>query len=122
MESTLDKLLKIQGAQEQQRIEQTQPPPAQRRNANPSCKIAPEERESWTVAYRLYEKYSPALRAAAALDDEGETACMLFSEIAAALPGLHGSSVAGSCLASMVYELLSRVYADAKEKHQESSL
>ena len=120
MESTLDKLLKIQGAQEQQRIEQTQPPSAQRSNANPSCKIAPEERESWAIAYRLYEKYSPALRAAAALDDEGETACMLFSEIAAALPGLHGSSVAGEHLASMAFELLSRVYTDAKEKNQGS--
>lgn len=120
MESTLDKLLKIQGAQEQQRIELKQPPPAQQSNQKPPCKITTSERESWAIAYRLYEKYSPALRAAAALNDEGETACGLFSEIAAALPGLHDSSVAGEHLATMAFELLSRVYTDAKEKNQES--
>ena len=40
------------------------------------------ERDAWASIYRLYEEYAPALRQAAALDDDNEMAGKLFSAAA----------------------------------------
>lgn len=37
------------------------------------------ERDAWADIYRLYEKFAPALRQAATLDDDNDKVCSLLS-------------------------------------------
>ena len=99
MSSTLDKLLTIQGATEQQtmpRVMATQTRAAAPPSAAPPPGKAPSETlEVWRTAYKVVTKHAPGIRAAAALGD-GDTAANIYTAaLAELMPALNaGGDVA----------------------------
>ena len=76
----------------------------------------PDMMEAWREAFRIFSRYAPALRAAAAADGpENEEACKIFAE---ALPRVVRMAEAGGdaqILALRVYDMLDDVWKAARE-------
>lgn len=135
MESTLERLLKIQGAAEQISMETAPapppspppPPPDQRgpgdagaarqaAQAQPTGKPSSPMLEAWRGAYRTFTKYAPALRNAAHKDDENEEAAALFMTAAEELKAIFATGGDAEILSIGLYEMLEDVYKREKAK------
>lgn len=123
--STLERLLRIQGNPKQITLEAAMeetrapaPPGAKNQQCeqrgNSAGKISPAEREAWSSLYRFYEKYAPQLRAAARLDDENEKAVEVFSAAAEMNELYQERGLIGKALTMPLYDLLELVFKEAK--------
>ena len=75
-----------------------------------------QEREAWALAYRVYDQYSRALRQAAGMDDDGETARKLFEAAGDQLSKFYSATDDGGRLIALaVYGILSEVYTSARK-------
>lgn len=76
-----------------------------------------KERDAWTFAYRLYDEFSPKLRAAAAIDDQNETAGQVFL---AALEKIKPHFTSGdddhNWILLGVYDILDYVFKAAQKR------
>ena len=78
-----------------------------------------QEREAWAVAYRLYEEYAPALRQAAALDDDNEMACRLFgAALDKIIPAYNVSDEGVRLILSAAYDILDDVFKATRDHAQ----
>ena len=123
--STLERLLRIQGNPKQitleAAMEETRAPapvhPVAISAGNNARKISPAEREAWGSLYRFYEKYAPQLRAAARLDDDNEEAARVFQSAAAEMNELYQErGLIGKMLTIPLYDLLNEVFKEAREQ------
>lgn len=140
MDSILEQLLAIQGATEQQTIDAlietrteatrrpqereersgcVEPPPDQEKPSE--SPPGPQKRDSlpmleaWRAMYRIFAKYAPALRQAAAQDGEtNDEACRLFSELWPEVEALSKIGGDAKILAAHVYDMLSDVWGKAR--------
>lgn len=139
MESTLERLLRIQGAAEQMSIEMPPapppappapppPPPDQRQEAAAAAQGQPtgtKEKpsspmlEAWRGAYRTFTKYASALRIAAHKDDENEEAAALFMAAAEELKAIYAAGGDAEILSTGLYEMLEAVYNQEKAKESQ---
>ena len=72
-----------------------------------------QERDAWTLSYRLYDEYAPKLRQAAALDDGNETARQIFlAALERIKPHLNSD---GNCILMGVYDILDYVFKEAQK-------
>ena len=72
-----------------------------------------QERDAWTLSYRLYDEYAPKLRQAAALDDGNETARQRFlAALERIKPHLNSD---GNCILMGVYDILDYVFKEAQK-------
>jgi hypothetical protein len=72
-----------------------------------------QERDAWTLSYRLYDEYAPKLRQAAALDDDNETARQIFlAALERIKPHLNSD---GNCILIGVYDILDYVFKEAQK-------
>ena len=132
--STLERLLRIQGnpkqitleaAMEEARAPAPVPPGAKNQQSEQrgnsagtnAGKISPAEREAWSSLYRFYEKYAPQLRAAARLDDDNEEAVRVFQSAAAEMNELYQErGLIGKALTIPLFDLLDMVFKEAREQ------
>lgn len=151
MASTLEKLLSIQGAIEQQSMEQLMEAPQgaqepaedqQREKPHPAAgnaqkgpsaaqesappppgsKPPPEMLEAWRKAFKLFTKYSPALKAAAAQDGpENEEAGRLFLETLEEMRAIWEIGGDAEPLALRVYDMLDDVWHKARAEAEKRS-
>ena len=78
-----------------------------------------QERDAWTLAYRLYEEYAPKARAAAALDDDNETAGRVFiAALERIKPHLNSNGNDGNWILIGVYDILEYIFKDARRRRQ----
>ena len=134
MESTLEKLLKIQGAAEQMSMETAPappsapppPPPDQHQGAAAAAREAapppaqekpsPEMLEAWRGAFRAFMKYAQPLRLAAHKNDENEEAAALFTAAAQDVKAIYAAGGDAEIIALGVYGMLEDVF---KREQQE---
>lgn len=134
MESTLEKLLRIQGAAEQMSMETAPapppapppPPPDQRQGAAAAAREAapppaqekpsPAMLEAWRGAFRAFTKYAPALRVAAQKDDENEEAVALFTAAAEDVKAIYAAGGDAEIIALGIYGMLEDVFKREKAK------
>lgn len=77
------------------------------------------ERDAWASIYRLYEEYAPALRQAAALDDDNEMAGKLFSAAAQKMAEQYDKfPPEGQLILLAGVDILDEVFKDAKKRCQ----
>ena len=128
--STLERLLRIQGnpkqitleaAMEEARAPAPVPPGAKNQQSeqqgNSAGKISPAEREAWSSLYRFYEKYAPQLRAAARQEDDNEEAVRVFQSAAAEMNELYQErGLIGKALTIPLFDLLDMVFKEAREQ------
>lgn len=143
MEGTLEKLLSIQGAEEQLTISTLtepqkrpseldearvcfsphQPPtghtePTTRANSGTlEPKPPPDMREVWREVFRMYSQYAPALRSAATIPDGYIEACKLFTETFDRAQWMASAGEDGEIIAIGAYEMLSDVWKRARERY-----
>ncbi len=140
MGSTLEKLLSIQGATEQQSMEMlinvpqalqerekgaelVEPPPTTenarkgppgpRESVSPPApviKAFPAMLEAWRMAFKTFTKYAPALRHAANQDDDNAAAVEAFSAAAEEVSSIHKIGGDAEILALHVYGMLEDIY------------
>ena len=128
MESTLEKLLRIQGGHEQISIETAPSPPApppdqhgpggagaarQAAQAQPTAqqeKPSPEMLEAWRGAFRAFTKYAQPLRLAAHKQDENEEAAALFTAAAEDVKAIYAAGGDAEIIALGVYGMLEDVF------------
>lgn len=127
--STLERLLRIQGTPKQitleavmedTRVSATVPPDVKHQQSeqhgNGSWKISPAEREAWSSLYRIYEKYVPMLRAAAHLDDDNAEAARVFQSAAEEMNEIYQErGLIGKTLSIPLFDLLNMVFNEARE-------
>ena len=78
-----------------------------------------QERDAWAAAYRIYDEYAPGMRQAAALDDDNEMACRLFSAALEKItPTYNASDAGGRLIMVAVYGILEDVFKEARERAQ----
>ena len=78
-----------------------------------------QERDAWTFAYRLYDEYAPKMRAAAALDDDNETAGRVFlAALERIKPHFSGNNDA-NWIYMGVYDILDNVFKEAQKTRLE---
>lgn len=151
MASTLEQLLSIQGKSEQQTmaalLEDQEAPqrPAEDQpeekphpaagNAQkgpseaqegapppPAIKPPPAMLEAWRAAYKLFTRYAPAIRAAAAQDGpENEEAGRLFMEALEETKGIFLIGGDAEILALRVFDMLDDVWHKAREGAEKRS-
>ena len=137
MASTLEKLLTIQGAEEQLSIETLSgatggpqereearggiPPPIGPSAANtgpaagpPGTGSPPDMLEVWREAFRVFSRYAPAIRAAAALPEGYEEAGRLFLEALERVKRMASAGEDGEIIAFGVYDMLDDVWQRAR--------
>lgn len=69
-----------------------------------------QERDAWSVGYRIYDEYAPKLRQAASADDK-EMAANIFMAISNRVSSLYNASDPGGQLILLsVYDMLSNVF------------
>lgn len=79
-----------------------------------------KEREAWTAIYRLYDEFAPALRDAAALDDDNATAGKVFCDALESVRELYdGLDDGGKLLLLAGYDILDETFKAAKKRHLE---
>ena len=142
MASTLEKLLSIQGAEEQLSMEALTeatggpqereearggiPPPqpptgpteAHRgpENGTQGTGSPPDMREVWREVFRMYSKYAPAIRAAAALPEGYEEAGRLFLEALEIVKRMASAGEDGEIIALRAFEMLDDVWPRARKR------
>ena len=79
-----------------------------------------QERDAWTLSYRLYEEYAPKLRQAAALADDNATACNMFAAIMTRIQP-HFTNDGNGCnwILFGLYHTLEYVFKDAEKRRLE---
>lgn len=142
MARTLEKLLSIQGAEEQLSMETLSGPqkwPQEREEARasipppqpptgptealtvanrgtPGPEPPPDMREVWREVFRMYSKYAPAIRAAAALPEGYEEAGRLFLEALERVRWMASAGEDGEIIALRAYDMLDDVWHKARER------
>lgn len=94
------------------------PPEPQKRSPPPMAaeKPSPEMLEAWRMAFRIFTKYAPALKRAAAQDGEtNEEACRLFSEASQEANALYRIGGDAEILAMHVYDMLGDAWKKARK-------
>lgn len=77
------------------------------------------ERDAWTFAYRLYDEYAPKLEQAAALDDDNETACRVFTDALERIkPHFTGEDDNANWVLLGVYDILNQVFKAAANRRR----
>ena len=71
------------------------------------------ERDAWTLAYRLYDEYAPKMRQAAALDDNNETVCRVFTAVLERIKPHFASDDANWILVG-VYDMLDNIRKETR--------
>lgn len=139
MASTLEQLLSIQGAIEQQSMEQfMEAPQGDQEHAEahergdthqaagnaqkwpseaqkgapppPAIKSTSAMLEAWRGAYKLFTRYAPAIRAAAHLEDDNEEAGRLFLEALEESKAIFAIGGDAEILALRVFDMLDDVW------------
>lgn len=78
------------------------------------------ERDAWGHIYRLYEKFAPAIRQAATLDDDNELAGKLFlSALDELRPRFEEATDDCGLILLAGYDILDEVFKNARKRHQE---
>lgn len=78
------------------------------------------ERDAWGHIYRLYEKFAPALRQAATLDDDNELAGKLFvSALEELRPRFADAGEDCGLILMAGYDILDEVFKKARKRAQE---
>lgn len=142
MASTLEKLLTIQGAEEQLSIETLSgatggpqereearagiPPPqpptgpteAHRgpENDTQGTGSPPDMLEVWREAFRVYTRYGPAIRAAAAIPEGHEEAGRLFLEALERVKRMASAGEDGEIIGFRVFDMLDDIWQRARAK------
>ena len=142
MASTLEKLLSIQGAEDQLSMDTLSEPqkgPSGREEARagipppqpptgpteanrgpnrstPGTESPPDMREVWREVFRMYTKYAPALRAAAALPEGYEEAGKIFLEALERVRWMASAGEDGTIIALRAYDMLDDVWHKARER------
>lgn len=140
MAGTLEKLLTIQGAEEQLSIETLSagqegakrreearagiPPPQPPTGPSaahtgpaagpPGTGSPPDMLEVWREAFRVFSRYAPAIRAAAALPEGYEEAGRLFLEALERVKRMASAGEDGEIIAFRVYDMLDDVWQRAR--------
>lgn len=94
------------------------PPGPQKRDppAMAQEKPSPEMLEAWRMAFRIFSKYAPALKRAAAQDGaENDEACRLFSESLPEVEALYRIGGDAEILAVHVYDMLGDAWKKARK-------
>lgn len=77
------------------------------------------ERDAWTLAYRLYDEYAPKLEQAAALDDDNETACRVFTDVLERIkPHYTDNDNNANWVLLGVYDILDNVFKAAANRRK----
>lgn len=142
MAGTLEKLLSIQGAEDQlsmETISEPQKRPSELEEARagipppqpptgpteattgatggpPGTEPPPDMREVWREVFRMYSKYAPAIRAAAALPEGYEEAGRLFCEALERVQWMASAGEDGEIIALRAYDMLDDVWQRARER------
>lgn len=98
----------IEGPQGRQGPQKRDPPAA-------AEKPSQEMLEAWRMAFRIFTRYAPALRRAAAHDGEtNEEACKLFTESLPEVEAIYKIGGDAEILAAHVYDMLSDAWQRAR--------
>lgn len=142
MASTLEKLLTIQGAEEQLSIETLSagqegakrreeaaggippPQPPTGPSAEPTGAAAsvqgtgspPDMLEVWREAFRIYTRYGPAIRAAAAVPEGHEEAGRIFLEALERVKTMARAGEDGEIIGFRVFDMLDDIWQRARER------
>ena len=100
--AALDKLMQLYGGEEAL----AQPPAAQPQPIT--------GREAWALAYRLFERFTPEIKAAAHRPEEVETAGGIFRDAARQLSPVYTGGIIGKHLALAVYNALADIFEAEK--------
>ena len=73
-----------------------------------------QERDAWTFAYRLYDEYAPKMRAAAALDDDNETAGRVFLAALERIKPHFTDNNDANWILMGVYDILDNIFKEAR--------
>lgn len=76
----------------------------------------PDMREVWREVFRMYSKYAPAIRAAAALPEGYEEAGRLFLEALERVRWMASAGEDGEIIALRAYDMLDDVWHRARER------
>lgn len=77
---------------------------------------SPDMLEAWREAFRIFSRYSPAIRAAAATDGEmNEGACALFAEALQRVVKMAAIGGDAQIIALRVYDMLGDVWQEARK-------